>query len=757
MESHIIQWNCRGIRANFSELQRLACIYNPLAFCLQETHLTPENNISLKHFTCLNAYGPNLQRPCGGTSILLRHDVVHSNVDKNTNLQVVAVRITLQNTITLCSVYIPPEATVSHQDLENLVEQIPPPFILMGDFNAHNPLWGGKQLDAKGKKMEKLINENDLCLLNDGSYTYLHPGHGSFSAIDLTICDATLATDFSWYVCDDLCGSDHFPLIITKTAADTQQRPQKWKLEKANWYSFQALCYERLDGKQQDKENPIKWFTEKIIEIADESVPKTSTKQSKRRNPWFDDQCKELIKARKKAVRCFQKHPTSENLIRIKICRAQARRYIREAKRQSWNKFVSSLTINTPSKKIWDAIRKMKGREGPQLKHIDNHGTLLTSKHDIANILAETFAKNSSTENYQPNFQKIRTNQETIKLNFISQNTEIYNQPFSMEELLNSLKCCHDTAVGPDKVHYQFLKHLPQLSLCLLLDNFNEIWKSGNIPPSWQEATIIPIPKPGKEHKDPNNYRPIALTSCVCKTMERMVNNRLVWKLESDHQISDFQCGFRRGRCTLDHLINLESYIRNGFIKKEHVVAVFFDLEKAYDTTWKYGILKDLYKMGFRGNLPIFISNFLSNRTFRVQVGTTMSDPQIQQQGVPQGSILSVTLFMVKINSVTDVIGRNMMCSLYVDDICICYRGKNMNIIERQLQLCINKVSNWSTKNGFKFSKTKTVCMHFCLLRSLHHDPELFLDEEPIKIVKEIKFLGLHFDCKMTFIPHIKL
>ena len=128
-----------------------------------------------------------------------------------------------------------------------------------------------------------------------------------------------------------------------------------------------------------------------------------------------------------------------------------------------------------------------------------------------------------------------------------------------------------------------------------------------------------------------------------------MVNARLVWLLESEHLISDFQSGFRRGRSTLDHLVSLESFVREAFIKKEHAVAVFFDLEKAYDTTWKQGIMKDLHAMGFRGRLPIFIKSFLANRHFRVRLNSTYSAFHQQEMGVPQGSILSVTLFNIKI------------------------------------------------------------------------------------------------------------
>ena len=117
-------------------------------------------------------------------------------------------------------------------------------------------------------------------------------------------------------------------------------------------------------------------------------------------------------------------------------------------------------------------------------------------------------------------------------------------------------------------------------------------------------------------HTKATNYRPIALTSCLCKTVERMINDRLVWFLESNQLITKYQAGFRKNNCTNDHLIRLESFIRDAFVKKEHVVAVFFDLEKAYDTTWKYGIMKDLHKLGLKGRLPLFIQNFLSDRTY---------------------------------------------------------------------------------------------------------------------------------------------
>ena len=179
---------------------------------------------------------------------------------------------------------------------------------------------------------------------------------------------------------------------------------------------------------------------------------------------------------------------------------------------------------------------------------------------------------------------------------------------------------------------------------------------------SWTKATIIPILKPNKDHTNPTNYGPIALTSCLCKTMERMINNRLNFYLESHNIILEHQSGFRKTRSTTDQLVLFESYIRNASVKKQHVGAISFYLVKAYGTTWKHGILKDIYKIGLKGNLPKFISNFFSNRSFKVKLGLSFSDVYEQEQGVPQGSILSPILFNIKINNIIKCFDDDVKC-----------------------------------------------------------------------------------------------
>ena len=167
-------------------------------------------------------------------------------------------------------------------------------------------------------------------------------------------------------------------------------------------------------------------------------------------------------------------------------------------------------------------------------------------------------------------------------------NTEKYNNPFSVSELITAISKSHDTAAGPHDIHYQMLKQLPAAALDTLLYILNDSSSSGNFPPGWRTSAVIPVLKPGKEDTDPCSYRPIALTSCICKIMERMTNDRLVWFLEKNKLLSSVQCGFCKRRSTTDHLVRLETLVREAFVQRQHTVAVFFDLEKGYETTWKY-------------------------------------------------------------------------------------------------------------------------------------------------------------------------
>ena len=159
----IIQWNCRGLKANYNEILILTTLLSPTVFCLQETFLKTTDNINFKNYTLYNHIATENQKASGGSSILVKSNVPHRQIDINSNLQAVAVNVTLSKSITICSLYHSSHCKFSKHDLENLINQLPRPYLLLGDFNSHSKLWGLDTND-KGEIIENFIAENDLYL-----------------------------------------------------------------------------------------------------------------------------------------------------------------------------------------------------------------------------------------------------------------------------------------------------------------------------------------------------------------------------------------------------------------------------------------------------------------------------------------------------------------------------------------------------------------------------------------------------------------
>lgn len=291
------------------------------------------------------------------------------------------------------------------------------------------------------------------------------------------------------------------------------------------------------------------------------------------------------------------------------------------------------------------------------------------------------------------------------------------------------------------------------MSLGKLLCLYNKVWDEGNIPVSWKEALIVPIHKPGKDASKPSNYRPIALTSNICKLMERMINERILYILESKQLLAPYQSGFRKGRQTMDLVVCLEDEVRKVQVNKESVCAVFFDVEKAYDMLWRDGLLIKLHQIGIGGKLFNWIMDFLRERSIQVLIGTEVSKQHVVENGTPQGSVVSPTLFSIMINDIFVNISPDMGRSLFADDGAIWKRGRNIKYVTRKMQEGVSQVEEWGIKWGFRFSIDKSKVMLFtrCKVRDLN----LKLYDGIIERVESFRFLGVHFDERLTWRTHI--
>ncbi|GFW07812.1 putative RNA-directed DNA polymerase from transposon X-element [Trichonephila clavipes] len=524
--------------------------------------------MQVRGYNCVRRDVDGNTSPTGGVCLFTSNLFPSNVVTLHTSLQAVAVRIHIHSLVTVCCVYLPPNDVVPQVDLNHLVSQLPAPFILLGDFYGHSPLWGHDVTNSRGRQIEQLISDHCLCLLNNDEKTYFHAPTRTFHSLDLAICSPALLPMLNFEVANDLHNSDHFPLLVSHVnGAGTRFRPPTYHFHRADWDKFTRLAI--ISGtmvQNRAVDEAVFNVTEAIRNAADAAIPRTSNYPRKLCKPWWNASCQHAKKEQRRAWGIFRRYPTTDNLIAFKRAKALARRIRRQCQRESWIQYVSSITSSTTSQQLWRKVKAANGlyREF-NIPILETSTALFSSPLDVANFIGKTFASVSSSDSYSPAFQATKNRLERTPINFRCRQPLPYNCDFDMFELKRALSSAHNTSPGPDGISYELLRHLNEDSLVSLLYLFNRIWREQVYPTQWQEAIVIPILRPGKDPKNPLSYRPIALTSCLCKTLERMVNSRLVYQLEKNKCIPLFQSGFRKGRSTLDNIITLENKIRNAF------------------------------------------------------------------------------------------------------------------------------------------------------------------------------------------------
>ena len=398
----------------------------------------------------------------------------------------------------------------------------------------------------------------------------------------------------------------------------------------------------------------------------------------------------------------------------------------------------------------------MSGKGGifslPDIKH---NGQAVFDVKDRANIFARKFAFVSSNANYSESFHDHKEMFEEANASLFEKHENddcSINADFTMQEFLTAIKGRTNSSPGKDEVCYIMFKHMSVKCLHTFLRFFNMVWRSGEIPLSWKSALVTPILKPGKDKFAPESYRPIALTSNLSKLLERMVSNRIYFFMESKGLFNIHQAGFRKGKRTLDHLVRLSEDIRRGLATGQYTVGVFLDIHRAYDMVWKKGLLYKIFKLGISGNTFNFINSFLHGRRIQVRLGRVLSDQFSVENGVPQGSVISPLLFILMINDLD--LGSLVNQSLFADDTGIWKSHRNLSFLQTKVQNALDCIGGWCDLWGFKVSVEKTKVIVFAK-RPVRTDFQLVYDGRPLEIVKEHKFLGIYFDNRLSWGPHI--
>ena len=308
-------------------------------------------------------------------------------------------------------------------------------------------------------------------------------------------------------------------------------------------------------------------------------------------------------------------------------------------------------------------------------------------------------------------------------------------------------------SAGPDKISPLVLKKCAIIiaPFCTIL--FKKILEVGSFPSTWKIANVVPIYKSG-DSSDPSNYRPISLTSVLCKVFEKLVHRDLYRYIISNNLLSKSQSGFIKQDCCSNRLAYLLTNIYEIIENNRQAVVVFLDIKKAFDKVWHEGLIYKLKMIGIEGILLKLLTSYLNNRKQCVVIDGECSTFCDLFAGVPEGGVLSTLLFIIFINDVIEYVQSHS--SLFADDTSLytsisTLNDINLTILQRDLLV----IENWAKAWCVEFNASKCKCMVFCRKNTSKLSPNLSFFDTKMEVVEKTVYLGLTLDSKLTWGPHI--
>ena len=323
----------------------------------------------------------------------------------------------------------------------------------------------------------------------------------------------------------------------------------------------------------------------------------------------------------------------------------------------------------------------------------------------------------------------------------------------TQEEINEAIYGLRETATGPDTIHNKMLKMMTPDNRTHLQTLFNCRIGCGTVPEAWKEATVIPLPKPGKEPARADAFRAISLTSTLGKLMEKVIGKRLTWFLEKHEKLLPSQDGFRIHRGTTDSLLRLDFFIKDAWRNGKKVYGIMLNISKAFDSATPEGVLYILAKMGIHGKTLHWLKSFLQDRKYTVKTSGITSSKIVTRRGVPQGSVLSPILFNCLMADLPEP-PEQLEAIIYADDVTIMIKAKDSRNAEKLAQPYLDELGEWGKKRGLDFSAEKTTATEFAL-RQPSTKPLFFIQGRRTPFVKEACILGLRVDSQLSWKQYI--
>ena len=434
-----------------------------------------------------------------------------------------------------------------------------------------------------------------------------------------------------------------------------------------------------------------------ITEHIQRFVPKHKKKRVKRTAPWWSRELTKEVKMKHRIWKEYLHNKSEQYFKKYTAQRNKTTKKIREARRLYEHRLINN--IKQEPKKLHQYIRDQQ-KVRPVIHSLEGSNGRTETDRETAEVL-QTFFKSVFVEESDgplPDFPE--QIEDSLKID------DIDITRGDVKQGLENLDECK--AAGPDEIPSIILKRCANELSAPLLHLFRKTLVTGSLPAEWKKATITPIFKKGLRHR-PSNYRPVSLTSQVCKVMERIIRINIVSHLEMNELISKHQHGFTARRSCQSNLLEaLEQW--TAILDEGHGLdIVFLDYQKAFDSVPHRRLLKKLNNYGIKGKLLMWLKDFLSDRMQQVTVGNSCSEWGRVTSGVPQGSVLGPVLFLLYVNELPTLVRSHI--KLFADDAKI-YRALTSPQDAEILQADINALEKWSDEWLLKFNPQKCQVMH---------------------------------------------
>ena len=757
----LLHLNARSINKNFDSIDLLLSSINNFQFSvigITETwlHKNSPPIFNINNYNILR--DDRKRRRGGGVALYVNDSLTFKNrqdihIEGTENIFIELTNNFSKNLI-IGVIYKPPNSSVDAflEKLEHILNTLAgenKPIYLMGDYN----------IDILPSQQ----NNNSLKLLNALSSYSLHPhinkatriSTNSETLIDNIFSNVSESEHFNGIIYSDV--SDHLPIFVISQKIENntkqhkceyQRKETKHNIEKLNADLAAESWADVL--REPDTDTAYELFINKLIYLYEKNIPLVRIKKNKRKlqRPWITKGIMRSIKTRNQLYKNALQTRSNVEQRKYKKYRNLLTTIIRLSRKIYYSTNIESSRSNTNS--IWNIIKDLLGKKKATCSKIIDNGIEITDP----NIIAESF--NEYFTNIGPTLaSSINTNDNFTQYLPQPSNNSLFFSPTSQHEIITIVKSLKASkSSGYDGLSVSLLKQIIHFIAPPLEYIFNNSLNSGRYPNSLKIAKVIPIYKKDDQTKI-KNYRPISLLPGISKILEKIVYKRLFSFLNDNDILIPNQFGFRKNHSTDYAIIQLCDKIIEALTKKEHIIGVFMDLSKAFDTIDHKILTHKLKHYGVRGKALSWFIDYLYNREQYVNFHSCSSDRLKIKCGVPQGSILGPLLFLIYIN---DIINASPILTyiLFADDTNIFYSHTDPQTLICTLNAELQKISSWFKSNKLSLNIDKTNFIYFKNVHSPDTECNLYIDGLSLVEKKSTKFLGVTIDSNLTWNEHIK-